>query len=159
MKPTFEQFVTTNPRNPLPDRITWEVAQEGRWNRAHWVVIEELAPEPEDPAQSIDPGRFAVRRGAANPYPLFAYQPPAARVDVVRKDNLITATAEGIAELTLLLSPDRVDFRRPVKVVVNDSVIFDGPMVPNVGMLLKWASIDNDRTMLFAAELHVSLEN
>jgi hypothetical protein len=31
-------------------------------------------------------------------------------------------------------------------------------MVPNLRMLLKWAAIDNDRTMLFAAELHVRLD-
>jgi hypothetical protein len=159
VKSTFERFAAEHPRNPLPDRITWEVAQEDQWNRAHWVVIDELAPEPEDPTQSIDPGRFTAKKGAANPWPLFAYQPPAARVDVVRTGNLVTATAEGVAEFTLLLSPDRIDFRHPVKVVVNDGVVFDGPMVPNVRMLLKWATIDNDRTMLFAAELHVHVEN
>jgi predicted esterase len=158
VKPIFERFVAAHPRNPVPDRITWEVVQNDRWRRAHWLVIGELADSPEEPSPSIDAGRFTPKRGAANPFPLFAYQPPAGRVDIVRAGNLVTGTAEGVAEFTLLLSPDRIDFRRPVKVVVNDAVVFDGEMIPNVRMLLKWAAIDNDRTMLFAAELRVRLE-
>ena len=41
MRDTFEAFVTVNRRNPHPESISWE-ATEGRHNRAHWLMIEDL---------------------------------------------------------------------------------------------------------------------
>jgi acetyl esterase/lipase len=160
LKADIEKFATEKVRNPVPDSITWETADEGAGSRAHWLIIDELNPPgDEDQAPSNDQGRFTPRRAGANPFPLFAYQPPAGRVDVVRRGNSIEATAEGVAEVTLLLSPDRIDFTKPVTIRVNDMIVFQDEMIPNVGMLLKWAAKDNDRTMLFAAEFHVHLEN
>ena len=61
----------------------------------------------------------------------------------------------GVREFTLLLSPDRFDFARNVKVIVNGRVAFDGRVEKSVATLAKWAARDNDRTMLFAAELKI----
>jgi hypothetical protein len=159
VKPAFDRFVAEHPRDPLPDTITWEVADADRCNRAHWVIVDKLAPPPDDPYEASAQSRFTVvKKGAANPFPLFAYQAPAGRIDLQRAGNTIRATADGIEELTLLLSPDRIDFKRPVRVLVNDTTVFEDMMVPSVRMLMKWAAIDNDRTMLFGAELHVRLE-
>ena len=44
-----------------------------------------------------------------------------------------------------------------MKVVANGRTVFDGQVEKNVRTLLKYAASDNDRTMLFAAELHVDL--
>jgi hypothetical protein len=54
-----------------------------------------------------------------------------------------------------LISPDAFDLSKPIKVVANGRVVFDGRVEPSLATLLKWAARDNDRTMLFAAELHV----
>jgi hypothetical protein len=80
------------------------------------------------------------------------------RVDVTRAGNLITATTRGVAAFTLLLSPDQFDFSKPVKVVANGRTVFDGKVDKNVRTLLKYAALDNDRTMLFGAELHIKLD-
>jgi hypothetical protein len=40
-------------------------------------------------------------------------------------------------------------------VEVNGAVAHDAVVVPSVATLLKWAAIDDDRTMLFAAEISV----
>ena len=60
-----------------------------------------------------------------------------------------------MAEFTLLVSPDAFDLAQPVKVVANGRTVFDGRVEPSLATLLKWAARDNDRTMLFAAELHI----
>ena len=60
---------------------------------------------------------------------------------------------------TLLLSPDAFDFGKPVKVVANGHVVFDGRVAKSVETLMKWAARDHDRTMLFGAELHIKLES
>ena len=60
-----------------------------------------------------------------------------------------------MAAFTLLLSPDQFDLNRAVTVVVNGRTVFDGIVQKDVRTLLKWAARDNDRTMLFAAEVPV----
>ena len=92
------------------------------------------------------------------PKPLFARGGAPGRVDLVRAGNLVTATTRGVAAFTLLLSPDQFDFAKPVKVVANGRTVFDGKLEKNVRTLLKYAASDNDRTMLFGAELHIKLD-
>src|SRR5207302_7859738 len=45
IKDSFEQFVADHPRAPLPDALTWESGPPNLPSRAHWLVIERLAPE------------------------------------------------------------------------------------------------------------------
>jgi hypothetical protein len=77
------------------------------------------------------------------------------RVDLVRRGNTVRATTTGVAEYTLLISPDRFDLTRPLTVVTNGHVSFAGMVEKSLPILLKWASRDDDRTMLFGAEIHV----
>ena len=92
------------------------------------------------------------------PRPLFARGGASGRVDLARTGNIVTATTRGVAAFTLLLSPDQFDFAKPVKVVANGRTVFDGKVEKNVRTLLKYAASDNDRTMLFGAELHIKLD-
>ena len=55
----------------------------------------------------------------------------------------------------VLLSPDVFDFSAPLTVIVNERNTFQGRVTKDVATLLKWAARDNDRTMLFAAELKI----
>jgi dienelactone hydrolase len=92
------------------------------------------------------------------PKPLFARGGASGRVDVIRAGNTVTATTRGVAAFTLLLSPDQFDFARPVRVVANGRTMFDGKVEKHLRTLLKYAASDNDRTMLFGAELHIKLD-
>ena len=56
---------------------------------------------------------------------------------------------------TSSLSPEQFDLAQPVRVMVNGLDAFEGTVPPSVETLLKWFAKDNDRTMLFAAEVHV----
>jgi len=80
------------------------------------------------------------------------------RVDLVRIGNRVDVTSRGVAAFTLLLSPDAFDLTRPVTVVVNGRTAFDGSVQRNIRTLLEWSARDNDRTMLFAAELHIDVK-
>ena len=85
----------------------------------------------------------------------FKHTKASGRVDVVRKGNIFEARTRGVAAFTLLLSPSVIDFDKPAKVVVNGKTAFDGPVERSVQTLLRYAARDNDRTMLFAAEVRV----
>jgi poly(3-hydroxybutyrate) depolymerase len=148
IKDDFEEFVRTHPRVPLPDTLTWEVSETRTWNRAHWLIVDKLGTTPGDATDLDDLNRSAgqaiFRNGRSG------------RVDLTRAGNTVSVWTRGVKELTLLLSPDQFDFGKPVKVVVNGRVAFDGRVEKSLETLEKWAARDHDRTMLFAAELKIT---
>jgi hypothetical protein len=79
------------------------------------------------------------------------------RVDLVKDGNTVRATTAGVAEYTLLISPDQFRFDAPVTVITNRQVSFSGMVEKSLPTLLKWAARDDDRTMLFGAEIHVTV--
>lgn len=125
----MERFAEEHERDPLPDRLVWETTNTERYNRLHWLRIDELA-----------------ERGRPG------------RVSVERIDQVVDVHASDVASYTLLISPDDFDLSRPIQVVTNGQVSFDDIVQPAVGTLLKWAARDGDRTMLFAAEIVVQIE-
>ena len=143
-KSNFEAFVREHPRNPLPDRLSWTTEIVEWYNRDHWLVIDKLGSAE---------GETAFPEAAY----LFPERRPSGRVDLVRRGNTVEVTTQGVKEFTLLLSPDAFDFNAPVKVLTNGRVAFEGKVQKSVATLLKWAGRDNDRTMLFGAELKIQV--
>ena len=116
-----------------------DVAVEREGERLDFVLL----PPDDVPAP---PARTAFPRPA-----------PAGRVQLLRAGNEIRAATRGVRRFTLLLSPEQFDFRRPVRVVTNDVLSFEGVVEPDPAALLRWAARDRDRTMLFGAELDVEV--
>ena len=127
-----------------------------------------------DLLETLDAGTrlaLTVKRGAAvvelagtfepksivNTVSLFRRYRSSGRVDLVRDGNTVRATTRGVAAFTLLLSPDVFDFAKPVTIVADGQTVFEGLVKKDVGTLMRWAARDNDRTMLFGAELPVSV--
>jgi hypothetical protein len=114
---------------------------------------------------------FTIRRGSEQVEKSGIYQPeavqrvvalfprsrPSGRVELVREGNTVRATTRGVAAFTLLLSPDVFDFSKPVIVTANGRTAFEGIVKKDLEVLMRWAAHDNDRTMLFAAELPISV--
>ncbi|MCM3878496.1 MAG: PDZ domain-containing protein [Vicinamibacterales bacterium] len=238
----FEVFVTDHPRDPLPDKLSWETERADRYNRAHWLVIDRLGDvsgqsdladsnllhrgreydfglrinaniergrrvidiAPNSNAQrvglrtgdlfvdidgrSVETSRdifavmmrwemgtsvrMTVERGGRRmalegefrpdevdvpPLQIFPRKRPSGRVDLARHGNVVEARTHGVRAFTLLLSPSKFDFNRPVKIVANGRTVFEERVEPKVETLLKWAARDNDRMMVFGAEVHVDL--
>jgi hypothetical protein len=239
LKDSIEAFVTAHPRQPYPDTLTWETDASHLPGRAHWLVIDRLAPRRADASALPDVNRmpqrpeldFGIRsvgnrinrvvkgsnadqmglksgdtivtlsnqplsagsdvaevlrnfpagrplilnvmRGSETvrltgryaptilPGEADAMLPPqsdSGRVDLKRTANRVEATTRGVGAFTLLLSPDQFDLARPVTVVVNGRTVFDAVVPPRLETVLKWAARDNDRTMLFVAELSINVQ-
>jgi hypothetical protein len=150
LKDIFEEFVASHPRDPYPDKLTWETASLEH-NRAHWLTIDQLGARPGDVQSLADLNAFTPS------FKLFTRPKAPGRVDLTRSGNTIQATTRGVAAYTLLLSPDKFDFDQPITVINNGKTVFTGRVERDLKTLLKWAAIDNDRTMLYGAELKIKL--
>lgn len=153
-RPKYEAFVANHPRVPHPARVSWETERTDRYNRFRWVVIDRLGQRRSD-VRLDDVNSFAP--GPSMDIPLYDRARPSGRVDAVREGNAFDVKSRGVQQLTLLLSPDVVDFSRPVRVAVNGRVVHDGPVKADVATLLTWAARDNDRTMLYGAALAITV--
>jgi poly(3-hydroxybutyrate) depolymerase len=139
----YEKFVNEHPRQPHPAKLSWETERTDARNRVHWLVIDKLGKGKSD-ADLKDVG-------------FFFHEQASGRVDIERTNNAFTAQARGVREFTILLSPDVVDFNKPITVTVNNEERFRGNVKKDVATLLKWAARDEDRTMLYGAELKIRL--
>jgi PDZ domain-containing protein len=101
------------------------------------------------PLQAVLPAAVAER--------IFKRTRPSGRVELVRRGNAVLVQTRGVRRFTLLLSPDEFDFAQPVRVSVNGRPAFEGRIERSLETLLTWGARDDDRTMLFAAELRIEL--
>jgi len=157
---SYEMFVHTHPRPAHPERLSWETDRTDRFNRVRWLVIDKLAPAPRTSASRAealeDVNVFTYGASKMNIFP--RRRPvPSGRVDVERRGNGFSATTRGVSDFTLLVSPDVIDFAKPVQVTVNGAQVLSGLVRKDLPTLLKWASRDNDRTALYGAELHITV--
>jgi len=150
----FEKFVADHPRDPYPDNLTWEAADTAN-NRAHWLVLDSFGTPPGEAKELSDLNIFTDSLGTD---PLFGRPKVPGRVDLAKSENTVHATTKGVTAFTLLLSPDRFDFSQPVVVTANGREVFRAKVQPSADTLLKWAVRDNDRTMLYAAEIKIELK-
>ena len=149
----FIRFFVEARRDPLPDEISWATERVDRYARRGWLVITEIAPDHPVDESNILPriyGRNVPRRKPPKPQPW-------GRVGLVREGNTIHATTVGVKRFQLLLSPAEFEFAQPIRVLVDGRAVVDERITPDPEVLLRWAARDDDRTMLFAAELEVTV--
>jgi hypothetical protein len=146
------EFVATHARVAHPATISWTTERTDRYNRFRWLVIDQLGVRKTDAALK-DVNTFEVPPG--RPSQLFARRHPAGRVDASRDGNSLDVKTRGVAAFTLLLSPDVIDFDKSVRVTVNGQTAHNAIVKRDAKALMRWAARDNDRTMLYAAELKI----
>ena len=146
-------FTDNTARDPLPQTLTWETDGAEGTTRAHWLVIDELGSVA---GESAFPDHNRVTLDGES-FMAFPHPEPSGRVAVEQDGNEVTVRTRGVRRYTLLLSPERFDLTEPLRVTTNDRLSFEGRMEADVETLLGWAARDNDRTMLFAAELPIDI--
>ena len=129
-RPAIEAFVAEHPRDPLPDSVQWVADRTDRYQRNHWIEINELAVA----------GRPAL-------------------LQVTRDDNVFSVTARGVTEFTLLLNPEEVELSEPLLVNVNGRIAHTGTVRQDKAVLLERAARDLDREQLYTAALTIQVSN
>jgi dienelactone hydrolase len=150
----YEAFVAAHPRIAQPETVSWETERTDRYNRYRWLVIDRLGRRPSDTALA-DVNAFELSAGFRRQ--LYDRDQPSGRVDATRRGNRFDIKTRGVQTFTLLLSPDVIDFARPVQVSVNGKPVVDATVKKDTATLLKWAARDHDRTMVYGAELSVTV--
>ncbi len=140
----FEAFVHEHPRAAHPAALSWETERVDRFNRNRWLVIDEIRTDPSRATALTDRGFFQHTKRSG-------------RVDIRRAGNTFDAVVRDVARFTILLSPDAVDFGKPVIVTVNGKPVFNGLVKKDAAALMRWAARDNDRTVAYGAELAVAV--
>jgi dienelactone hydrolase len=128
-QPAIEAFKSANPREPFPAEVQWVSDSAERFNRNHWIRIDELQEE----------GRPSLLR-------------------VSQDDNVFNVTAYGVEQFTLLLSPRQVNLSDPVMVSVNGRIVFTGSARPDMDVVLQSAK-ERDRALLYSSELQIDVAN
>ncbi len=140
----FEKFVREHPRAAHPANVSWETELVDKFNRNRWLVINELRQDASRETMLRDMG-------------FFQHTKLSGRVDVTRSGNAFDAKVRDVAAFTLLLSPDAVDFSKPVTIMVNGKQAFHGVVKEDAAALLRWSARDNDRVALYGAELKIAV--
>jgi hypothetical protein len=140
----YEQFVHDHPRVAYPASLTWETERVDRFNRNRWLIINELRADKSRATELTDFGFFQHTKRSG-------------RVDVRRKGNQFDSVVRDVASFSVLLSPDMIDFTRPVVVTVNGKPVFNAVVKKDPVALMRWAARDNDRTALYQAELTITV--
>jgi hypothetical protein len=153
-RPRYEAFLAAHRRVSHPERISWESERTDRYNRFRWLVIDRLGARSSDLAL---PDLNRYQRSPGREVELYDRSRPSGRVDAVRRGNAFDLQTRGVVELTLLLSSEVIDFARPVRVAVNGRQVHEAPVKADANTLLKWSARDNDRTMLYGAELKIAV--
>jgi acetyl esterase/lipase len=154
VKESYEAFVATHPRKPSPDRLTWEMSDLAH-SRAHWLVINKLGNQPGDARNLPDVNDYNPVETIVSP--MFEHRDRSGRIDLLKTGNTVDAVSRGVASFTLLISPDAFDLSDAIKITVNGKTVFDAKVQPSLATLMKWAARDNDRSMLYAAEIGIGI--
>jgi dienelactone hydrolase len=140
----YEKFVHDHPRVAQPAALSWETERVDRSNRNRWLVINEIRNDAVKNPDMMDMGFFRHLKRSG-------------RVDIRRSGNRFDAVSRDVGAFTLLLSPEAIDFAKPVVVTVNGKPAFNGPVQKDPAALMHWAAKDNDRTALYGAELKITV--
>ncbi len=128
--PRINAFKAANVRDPLPESLIWVADSEERYNRNAWIRVDKL----------VEPGRPGLLK-------------------VERSGNQFTVNAERVAEFSLLLNPEEVNFNELITVTVNGAMLFNGQVAQEAETLLRYAANELDRAQLFTAELRLQIPN
>lgn len=154
LKDTIDHFIMAHPRNPFPDHIIWQTETEHGFNRNHWVIINRIGKTKSNADELKDVNTVTWD---GKEYPAFRRDTASGIIEARQTGNTIEVRTKNVREYTLLLSPDQFDFSKPLKVLTNGLLSYEGIPEKSISTLLNWNEQDNDRTMLFAAELKIKV--
>ena len=135
------QFFSHTKRNPHPSELIWEVDQNSKFTRHHWLIIDEISQYQ---SKKIFHGFLEKHL-------------PKALVKIKAHENTIHVESLSAQKITLLISPQKFNLKLPIQVHINGKVVHDEVVKPSNQVLLKWAIKDRDPARLYVAEIMLTI--
>lgn len=143
--PELVRWLNGQRRNPLPARLT-VVREASHFQPFGWVRM--------DATDSI----AAFSDDLVNKHDALIKDRVFAKLDaVMTAPNRIAITAERVRRYSLFLNDRMVDLSKPVTVITNGALSFEGPVTPSLEVLLRQARLRQDPRLLFPVHLTITL--
>ena len=154
LKDAIDKYASEHQRNPFPNQLSWTTDSGKKYNRFRYVVVDQLGNTKPD--KMSDEFNEVVVNGKKQQ----AHKRDSVfgRVEIEVIENTVKVKASNVKKYTLLISPSQFDLSKPIVVWTNEKKSFEALVQPDVQTLFKWNSIDNDRTSLYATELHITVK-
>jgi dienelactone hydrolase len=143
--PDLVDWLSVRHRLPTPRKLT-VVRDRDHTGRLYWVRIDESRGAASFRASETDKDESRRLQNGAW-----------ARLEARLDGNTIAVRTERVARYTLLLNRDLVDFDKPVLVLTNGAVSFEGRVNPDAAILLREARVTPDSDRLVLAEIRVTV--
>ena len=143
--PALMEWLEDQKRVPLPHTITI-VRDRDHTGRTYWIRIDEIDPKVGSFwASETDPAE--TRRLGEGIY---------ARIEArIQAGNLIDIQTRNVLRFTVILNDSLVDFNRPVRVMTNGELSFEGMLEQHAGILLEEARRRPDPKALVSAAIEI----
>ena len=132
-------------REPLPTRLT--VVRDGSHFQAFdWVRLDATDPIAAFSEDLVDKRDDRIKRRVY------------AKLDAsIAGSNRIEVKTEHVQRYSLFLNEQLIDFSKPLAVVTNGRVSFEGTVMPSVETLLRQARLRQDPERLFSVHLTIAI--
>lgn len=149
-------YMMARQRNPFQARLYWE-CDDIKNGRCDWLEINQLDTLSVKADWQISPTVVATGwRSVTNPSTVrdstaqaFVFPRQSGAIQGRYARNRFDLTTSRVRQLTLYLSPEMVDFNRPLKVVINGKQVYNGPIQYNRSFLLAQFSKELDHQALW----------
>ncbi|RMH08820.1 MAG: hypothetical protein D6704_02365 [Nitrospirae bacterium] len=143
--PALVQWFAAHIRNPFPRRITL-VRDASHLSRFGWVFI-----------RATDPIAYFSENLFDSPDEYLKDRIYARLEALIEKPNHIVVQTRRVRRYTVFLNEELVDLSKPVRIVTNGQLSFEGVVKPNLSTLLREARRRHDPAMLFPVEVTVTV--
>ncbi len=143
--PDLIAWFNSQRREPLPTSLT--VVRDGsHFQPFNWVRLDSTDPIAAFSDDLVDKRDERIKRRVY------------ARIDAsIAGNNRIEVKAEHVQRYSLFLNEQLIDFSKPLTVVTNGRLSFEGPVTPSVETLLRQARLRQDPARLFSVHLTIAI--
>ncbi|MFT4204605.1 MAG: hypothetical protein QM610_11935, partial [Chitinophagaceae bacterium] len=168
-KPAFERMfadMATRKRNSFKSDLFWE-CDDVNFGRCDWIKIDELDTLSEKKdwqteinfstthwIDNIDTSRVSDTTIMAFNFPRLS-----GAVKAHYKNNMFDIETSCVKRITIFLSPEMIDFARPILVKVNGKFLFHKKMNYNRDFILQNFDKNFDRTQIFVNKIIVDVND
>jgi pimeloyl-ACP methyl ester carboxylesterase len=143
--PDLVAWFNSQRREPLPTSLT--VVRDGsHFQPFNWVRLDSTDPIAAFSDDLVDKRDERIKRRVY------------ARIDAsIAGNNRIEVKTEHVQRYSLFLNEQLIDFSKPLTVVTNGRLSFEGPVTPSVETLLRQARLRQDPARLFSVHLTIAI--